>query len=119
LIQGIKNQLRLKPRYYRQVSYVGGFGCFIGIAIFSFSFDVLIQSLGLGLNAPIRQMDTVTLVVGLTTMFIGFVLLVLVSASLLCLIFYGVKSLDGSINFAEVIDISLKGKYPQSWYKDV
>lgn len=77
------------------------------------------QSFGFDLNVPIRQMDTVTAVAGLTTMIIGFVLLLLVSASLSGLIFYGIKSLGGSINFAEVIDISLKGKYPQSWYKDV
>lgn len=77
------------------------------------------QSFGFDLNVPICQMDTVTAVAGLTTMIIEFVLLLLVSASLSRLIFYGIKSLGGSINFAEVIDISLKGKYPQSWYKDV
>jgi hypothetical protein len=121
LVRTIKNQLKLKPIYYRQVSKVAGVGCILGILISVAVIEGLLNSFGFDTEQPIRQMDTLIAVSGLLVMFLLFISILCLSVICTGFMFYSVKSMhpSSSINIYQVRKLVLKGEYPNHWYKDV
>jgi len=116
-IQAIRNQLNLKPSYYKEVSYVAGFGCFLGILIFFFGYAYALNYFGIETDVPVRQMDTLIIISVFGISIIGLTITSYFCASVTSFLYYTIKASNYSLNYNQVIDISFKCKYPMAWYK--
>ena len=117
IIKAIRNQLKLRKQYYREVSIVGGIGCLIGLAIFHPVAGYALEHFGISTDKPLRQMDSVLVVTVFTALIVGFAFTITLCSIAISFLYFSMYCIGGSLSFEQVKSMTLYGQYPQHWYK--
>lgn len=117
IIQAIKNQLKLRPQYYREVSIVSGVGCLIGMAIFYPMAGAVFEYFEINTDVPIRKMDSILVATIFIASIFGFAIILTICSIAMSFAYFSLYCIGGSLSIEQVKSMTLRGRYPQHWYK--